>query len=433
MELVLNQQAFLDAAPRVLIDRNLFAVGRIRRRQIRSNEEIIIDQWSVTSTRPNGTTRSPLSDWAVMACDFDGSVSALSTLQQLTPKRSQTLVVIVLDGQDHSRCSAVVKDHNDRVWPVSIRFIGPGMLHLKPQHRLERTLVSSDSAPRRDENRLADSICHDETSDSSDVRESRTRGALSEAFDRLKQMRFAIVGCGGGGAELARHLVASGARNLLVIDGDRIGPENLDRMSFANPDAVGEWKAIALANSLVRNQPEATVSCVTDTIQSENGIRSLRDSRFDAVFSFVDSDVARLAVSRLCQETENIHIDVGTLIERIDDARSIACDIRLFEPRQGCVACVPQMNDLDSVMYEMFRPSNCMHRGEPVAWDVQRAGSLLHVNSMAAALATETWLWWMEGSIPTSYWLRSRWAPTGFETRSSVVTPNPSCPFCSEL
>jgi len=153
----------------------------------------------------------------------------------------------------------------------------------------------------------------------------------------------------------------------------------------------------------------------------------------DAVISFVDSDAARLAVSRLCQESETVHMDVGTLVQWTQEGtRRMSADVRLFEPRRGCVACVPAMEQMDDALYELAAPEGALHRGRPMAWDELRAGSLLHLNAAVCSLAVETWLGWLAGKYTTSHWARMFW--NEFETpefHSGPVGPSNQCLFCN--
>ena len=115
-------------------------------------------------------------------------------------------------------------------------------------------------------------------------------------------------------------------------------------------------------------------------------------------------------------------------------------DIRLFDPGQGrgCMLCVPQMSTehREEAFYELNAPPGSMHRGEPFAWDDPehgRAGSLLLLNTVAASMAMDLWLAWIDGKIPTSHWLRVSW-PFGqrLETELFGIVGESGCPFCGE-
>jgi sulfur carrier protein ThiS adenylyltransferase len=71
---------------------------------------------------------------------------------------------------------------------------------------------------------------------------------------RLGSTRVGIAGVGGLGSNVAMHLVRCGIRNLVLADGDRVAPSNLNRQFFF-PDQVGQTKVRALADTLVRLAP----------------------------------------------------------------------------------------------------------------------------------------------------------------------------------
>lgn len=272
MHLVINKPQFLTHARTLLLDRGRFAVGRVRRRNTTQAQELIIDRWQTSERIPSGLERAPMLDWAVMTGNFEGAMDLPKLIAAIQPKRSQLFVAIAL--QAHNRATFPVGIHCDGITtqPEEIRFVGSGMLCLS--NSPPQTIASID-----------------------DVRSSRTRGALGELFDRVRAMTVALVGAGGGGQELARQLVSVGVRRLILIDGDEIGPENLDRMPSTAAQCVGQSKAVQPADVLHANQPELLVSCIPHSALHADAVRMLRVTRTDVIFSFVDNDIARLAVS----------------------------------------------------------------------------------------------------------------------------------------
>lgn len=401
--IVILQRDFLSNLRPLLIDRSGALRCPVRRRKTTSQEELILGPWTRLDALPNGQALPPLSDWGVVAMGTPGIDTPESLLHAVQPKDSQLVVVICINPEHLDQLPVTVFDQGRCVTPESIRFIGSGMLTLP---------APSASKPS--------------------LRDSRTMGALRDAYDRTRAASVILVGAGRGGQQLASMLVAAGVRRMTLIDGDRLGPENLDAMPLAAERDTNELKVLQLAKMLRQNQPQLTVSCIPQSILDGNAIRAFRETRVDAVFSFVDSNAARLATSRLCQENETMHIDVGTHIEWSSAGeRQMAADVRLFEPREGCVACCPVMEDLDDALYEVAAPKGALRRGRPVLWDQLRAGSLLHLNTMAGSLAVETWLAWLAGSLPTSYWARMRWNAGELPTfDSGSVGPTEHCPFC---
>ena len=68
---------------------------------------------------------------------------------------------------------------------------------------------------------------------------------------RLSEMRFAVCGVGALGSNLALTLVKMGAKNMLLIDKDRVESRNLATQAFGLED-VGAPKVEVLRNSWFR-------------------------------------------------------------------------------------------------------------------------------------------------------------------------------------
>ena len=428
--LVINQPQFLRTLRSVMLDQGQFVIGRVIRRQTTQSLELIIDGWSPTEGIPDGRSMAPMLDWAVLVNNFNQRIPVERLIEVVQPKRSHLLVAISLEPDHHELLPVLIVDNGRVFRPEQIRFIGSGLLTLPDS--------SDTTASGRDEvdhtasvNAPVDYPIPSSTSDSDQLRSSRTTGALRGLYDRLQKLTVILVGAGRGGQELARQLVATGIRRLIIIDGDRIGPENLDAMPMVTTDDVGEFKAVHLARVLRLNQTDLTVTCIPHSIFAPDAVRMLRETRADTVFSFIDSDAGRLAVSQLCMTTQTVHVDTGSLIQWEDDLRTMSVDVRLFEPGLGCVACVPAMENLNDVLYQFSAPDNALSRGLATEWDEQRAGSLLHLNAMACAITIETWLAWLNGKISTSHWRRVRWDDGGIpEFHAGNVGPADDCRFC---
>jgi molybdopterin-synthase adenylyltransferase len=75
---------------------------------------------------------------------------------------------------------------------------------------------------------------------------------VERCLSRLETCTFAVIGCGGLGSSLAVMLAALGARNLRLVDGDRIDQTNLSRLLWAEQRDVGKPKVDALGEHLRR-------------------------------------------------------------------------------------------------------------------------------------------------------------------------------------
>lgn len=424
--IVINQAAFLQVVLRLLLAGGTMAVGPVRRRNAGPLQEFVLESWEIYQSTPTGGERPPLFDWAVLATTQATRPNLEALLLEIAPKQSQRVIAILLDAENHSRVHAAVW-HNRWTFPQEILFIGPGMLHLS-----QPTLRSSAEAVELENSAAISPV---------ELRASRTQGALPDLYpwlssDQGRRVHAIVVGAGGGGQELMRLLVASGLRWLTIIDGDHLGFENLDRMTLAQPSQVGQAKVLQVARALHRQQPALNITALPKPVQDPDVVRFMHGTRADVIFSFLDTDVGRLATSLLAREMHAVHVDVGTLIRRLESAgatqRVMSADIRLFAPGgHGCVACVPPMSDLETVLYHLSAPPGCLQRGQPQPWNAIRAGSLLHLNQLAAALALETWFGWVQGNIQTSTWTRVHWEGLVPQIASAAVGRGDQCRFCS--
>lgn len=93
---------------------------------------------------------------------------------------------------------------------------------------------------------------------------------LSE--EQLKQIsltKIGIGGAGGLGSNVANHLVRSGFSQLVLVDFDRIEPSNLNRQFFF-ADQIGKLKVEALAENLLRINPDLDLTLHAEKITADN-------------------------------------------------------------------------------------------------------------------------------------------------------------------
>lgn len=421
LHVVINQRDFLKVVASVFLDRHRVATARVRERATTESHEMILDRFEVQDNTPSGLDRAPMVNWCVlMAGDQHTSTEAM--LERFQPKRSQHLICITIDPADRSRYRVLLWHDGNWTIPSNISMVGSRMLRL----------LDSDSMGPYDLDDYIDRLANES------LRASRTQPALpTGVYDRVRRQRGALIGAGGGGSTMAPAFTSIGLQDLLIIDGDTLGIENLDRMPMIPAKGITENKAVLIARPLARNNPDLVVRSIPFAIEAPQARERLRSMRPDLLVSFVDSNVARLTVSLLARELESIHIDCGSAIRFENGERILSGDIRLFEPGlgRGCVACVPAMPDLEDVLTNISRPEGAMLRGPHVPWDAQRAGSLYHLNCIVSSLATELWISYLAGRIQTSTWIRLRWRlghPPQIE-QASVSSPEENkirCRFC---
>lgn len=141
----------------------------------------------------------------------------------------------------------------------------------------------------------------------------RTTAALgSEMMERLRSLRFCIVGCGGTGANFSDMLVRTGARRLTLIDGGTVKESGLNRVLCFTAEDVGKPKVEVLERHLRAVAGDDLDVCSLydsfrrpDQILDDNPVgQRVRDAVHDAdvVFIATDTNTSRLAIEELCRE-----------------------------------------------------------------------------------------------------------------------------------
>ena len=157
--------------------------------------------------------------------------------------------------------------------------------------------------------------------------DDRTCKALGDkVMERLRSLRFCIVGCGGTGANFAEMLVRTGATRLALIDGAVVKEEDLNRIfSFSFGD-VGEPKVEVLKTRLESIRTGLEICALRDSFRRRQEIlkghpigQTVRDVVHDAdiVFIATDTNTSRIAIESLCRnKNAGKFLSCGVLVDR---------------------------------------------------------------------------------------------------------------------
>lgn len=121
----------------------------------------------------------------------------------------------------------------------------------------------------------------------------------SDMRARFAASSVAIVGCGGLGSNAAAMLLRSGVRTLTLIDFDRVEESNLNRQLFFR-DQIGRLKTEALADTLLRIDPDARLTLVSERVTAENLVGFVRGS--DVIIEAVDGAETKALIVNVCME-----------------------------------------------------------------------------------------------------------------------------------
>jgi len=123
-----------------------------------------------------------------------------------------------------------------------------------------------------------------------------TAALLAVPPRELSEHRVAVIGCGGIGGEVARHLGANGIRQLLLVDDDAVSRTNLNRQYLYTRADEGRSKVTAASAALRAVDPELRVDTLDVAIRDEAGTAVLDPFDPTVVLCCADTppDVGRL-------------------------------------------------------------------------------------------------------------------------------------------
>jgi sulfur carrier protein ThiS adenylyltransferase len=124
-------------------------------------------------------------------------------------------------------------------------------------------------------------------------------GNEQELRSRLRASSVAIIGCGGLGSNVAAMLLRSGLRTLTLIDFDVVEESNLNRQLFFR-DQIGRPKTEALAETLLRIDPEARLTLHTRRVTADDIVGLVRDA--DVIVEAVDRPETKAMIVNTCME-----------------------------------------------------------------------------------------------------------------------------------
>lgn len=106
----------------------------------------------------------------------------------------------------------------------------------------------------------------------------------------LSNRKIAILGCGGVGTVVLQNLVLIGIRNFILIDGDYVNEDNLNRQLFFSRDDIGEKKTTCLKKRLKLMFDDIHISSYEMFINdSKNLKRILDEEKIDFLINCADT------------------------------------------------------------------------------------------------------------------------------------------------
>ena len=120
-----------------------------------------------------------------------------------------------------------------------------------------------------------------------------------EGVEKLKKAKVTVVGLGGVGGEAAEAVARSFVGRILLVDGDKVNPSNINRQILATSENVGREKAIVAAERAREINPEAEVTALPVFIKKES-LADLPIWDSDCVVDAIDDLPAKVALLAEC-------------------------------------------------------------------------------------------------------------------------------------
>ncbi len=141
---------------------------------------------------------------------------------------------------------------------------------------------------------------------------------------RLGAAEVAIIGCGGLGSNVAAMLLRSGVRCLSLIDFDRVTRDNLNRQLFFI-EQVGHLKTEALAETLLRIDPDASLRIVNEEVSLANLIEAVGSAH--VVVEAVDASATKVMIIEVCtREIPDVPVVTASGLAGYDSANLIVSE-----------------------------------------------------------------------------------------------------------
>ncbi|MCY4496868.1 MAG: ThiF family adenylyltransferase [Rhodospirillaceae bacterium] len=178
-------------------------------------------------------------------------------------------------------------------------------------------------------------------------------GAIQEV---LRDLRVAVVGCGGTGSAVIEQLARLGVSRFRLFDPDVLTAGNLTRVYGSYPESVGDPKVDAMSTHIQRIAPDSEVIATQAKITVESAARLLVDA--DVIFGCTDDNAGRLVLSRIASYLLTPVLDCGVLLTSGVGGRLTGIDgrVTLLAPGAACLVCRNRV-DLRRAASEMLAPA----------------------------------------------------------------------------
>ena len=252
-----------------------------------------------------------------------------------------------------------------------------------------------------------------------------------EGQARLSQLCVGVVGASGTGSHVCEQLIRLGVGRLVVIDPDRIGTENLNRIVTAfradarrerfKPDVIARYAKKVGGPTII----EPIEKDVLDPIVAQRLFSA------DALFACTDTVSSRAVLNRIAIQRFIPLWDCGTEVSGTDQSRFRAfARVRTVFAGSACLLCMGVI-DPEQLRIETLPPAEReRERGLGYIRDTDvPAPAVVSLNGVSASLAVMRFLEWAVSEEPIA---PGQWVYRSFagDVRSIGADRQEDCPVC---
>lgn len=227
------------------------------------------------------------------------------------------------------------------------------------------------------------------------IRNEQTFGPKTTSL--LKQLKIGVIGCSGTGSPVIEQIVRLGVGTIVLVDPDRIKPENLNRIigSTLNDAIQEEYKVKAIKRNI------EAIGLETKVIDYEHSIRDKNEiidelSTCDFIFGCVDSIEGRHYLNLISQYYLVPIIDIGVKLvaKGQGDIESINANIHYYYPGIETLLerKVYTIKQLEEEAFGRVSPEEHKARMEYFDNIEVESPAVISVNMLAASLAVNEFL-----------------------------------------
>lgn len=147
------------------------------------------------------------------------------------------------------------------------------------------------------------------------------------AYQRLRQLRVAVVGLGGVGSWAAEALARCGVAGLTLIDLDHIAESNINRQVQALGSTLGAHKGEALRARVADIHPGCEVRVIDAFVEPTNWPALLGDADVDGLIDACDQVRAKLTLAMWARPLGLPFVCVGAAGGKREPQRTAIADL----------------------------------------------------------------------------------------------------------